>query len=47
MKQFWLLTKWEYIKLLRRKIVLITLGIMSVLCVFSSVGGLFGSYYIE
>lgn len=47
MKQFWLLTKWEYIKLLRRKIVWITLGIMSVLCVFSSVGGLFGSYYIE
>ena len=43
MKQFWLLTKWEYKKLLRRKIVWITLGIMSVLCVFFSVGGLFGS----
>ena len=47
MSHFWLLTKWEYKKLLKRKIVWITLGIMVFLCIFSSVGGLFGSYYIE
>ena len=47
MKNFWLLVSFEYRKLLKRKSVWITLGIICLFCVFSGSSELFGSYYVE
>ena len=47
MKNFWALTGLEYKKLLKRKIIRITLAALTAFAVFSVCGSLLGNVYVE